>query len=58
MATFKPHSIGNEVLSSIDSMLAAGYPLLYHLLRHTQMPALDFFAWDTGTVKRDLLHRN
>jgi hypothetical protein len=57
MVNFTSSPLRNEGSAPEMAMLAAGYPLLYHLLRHTQMPALDFFAWDTGTVKRDLLQK-
>ena len=39
------------------AMLAVGYPYLYHLLRHAQMPTLDFFAWDVVAVNRHVLKK-
>lgn len=47
----------NEGSSSHMAMLAVGYPYLYHLLRHTQMPTLDFFAWDVVAVNRHVLKK-
>ncbi|TMC96060.1 MAG: hypothetical protein E6J22_02305 [Chloroflexi bacterium] len=47
----------NEGSSSQMAALAVGYPYLYHLLRRTRMPTLDFFAWDVETGKRHILKK-
>ena len=57
MVNFISSPLRNEGSAPEMAMLAAGYPMLYHLLRHTQMPTLDFFAWDISAVNRDLLQK-
>jgi hypothetical protein len=57
IVNFTSSPLRNEGSAPEMAMLAAGYPLLYHLLRHTQMPTLDFFAWDIGAGSRDLLQK-
>ncbi|SRR5713226_3496770 len=47
----------NEGSSSQMAMLAVGYPYLHHLLRHTQMPTVAFFAWDVDASKRRFLQK-
>ncbi len=47
----------NEGSSSQMAALAVGYPYLYHLLRRTRMPMIDFFAWDVAAGKRHILKK-
>ncbi len=57
IVNFTSSSLHNEGSSSQMAMFAVGYPYLYHLLRHTRMPTLDFFAWDIAAVNRHLLRK-
>jgi hypothetical protein len=57
MINFTSSSLRNECSSSQMAMLAVGYPYLYNLLRHSQMPTEDFFAWDTVAVNRHILQK-
>ena len=54
---FTSSSLRNECSSSQMAMLAVGYPYLYSLLRHSQMPTQDFFAWDIVAVNRHILQK-
>ena len=45
----------NEGSSSQMAMLAVGYPSLFHLIGRTDMPTVDFFAWDIGARNRHIL---
>src|SRR5437588_10261190 len=47
----------NEGSSSQMAMLAVGYPSLFHLLRRTEMPTVDFFAWDIVASNRHILRQ-
>ena len=45
----------NEGSSSQMAMLAVGYPSLFRLLGRTEMPTVDFFAWDIVAGNRHIL---
>jgi len=47
----------NEGSSSQMAMLAVGYPSLFHLLGRTEMPTVDFFAWDIVAGNRHILRK-
>ncbi len=55
MINFTSSPLRNEGSSSQMALLAVGYPYLYRLLRHTQMPTVDFFAWDVDAGRRHIL---
>jgi hypothetical protein len=54
---FTSSPLRNEGPNAKMAMLAVGYPYLSHLLRHTQMPTVDFFAWDIAAVNRHILKK-
>jgi hypothetical protein len=47
----------NEGSSSQMAMLAVGYPNLFRLLGRTEMPTVDFFAWDIVAGNRHILKK-
>ena len=47
----------NEGSNSQMAMLAGGYPSLFHLLGRTEMPTVDFFAWDIVASNRHILRK-
>ncbi len=57
IVNFTSSPLRNEGSSSQMAMLAVGYPYLYQLLRHAQMPTADFFAWDMVASKRQILKK-
>lgn len=58
IVNFTSSPLRNEGSSTQMALLAVGYPYLYSLLRHTQMPTTDFFAWDIdSTSKRQILKK-
>lgn len=57
MINFTSSPLRNESSSSQMAMLAVGYPHLYSLLKHTQMPTLDLCAWDIVAVNRHVLQK-
>ncbi|TMB76182.1 MAG: hypothetical protein E6J48_14300 [Chloroflexi bacterium] len=47
----------NEGSNSQMAMFAVGYPSLFHLLGRTEMPTVDFFAWDIVASNRHILRK-
>ncbi|MDQ6660103.1 MAG: hypothetical protein M3Z24_03965, partial [Chloroflexota bacterium] len=57
MVDYTSSPLRNEGSSSQMAVLAVGYPNLFHLLGQTDMPTVDFFAWDIVAGNRPILKK-